>query len=151
MSFKFSRKSEARLNKVNPALADICSLALDLSGVDFGIICGLRTPAEQMKLYKSGASHTLDSKHLTGDAVDVAAVADGLAVWEAEPYALIAEAFRGASRQLAIPVRWGGAWSVPRLGDAASARQAMRDYIDNFKFRAGRPFLDLGHFEINQP
>ena len=38
--------------------------AIELTSVDFGVIYGVRSLAEQEKLFKSGRSQTMKSKHL---------------------------------------------------------------------------------------
>ena len=75
----------------------------------------LRTPARQAELKRAGASQTLNSRHLTGHAVDVAAWVDGDVRWDWPLYPRIASAFKQAARELNTPIIWGGDW--PRLRD----------------------------------
>lgn len=115
MSFRLSRRSYARLDGVHPDLVAVVELAITLSPVDFMITEGLRSPARQAQLVRAGASRTLKSRHLTGHAVDVAAIVDGKIRWDWPLYPRIAAAFRAASVRLQTPVVWGGDW--PRLRD----------------------------------
>ena len=135
---------------IDPQLLQLSERALALSKVDFSITCGMRTKAEQLKLYRRGLSHTLKSKHLIGEAVDVAAWWDGEVRWEIDLYIDVAVAFRDAGRQLAIPVRWGGAWSVGDLCKSPSALEAHLDYVNSYVDRKGKPFLDFVHFELSR-
>ena len=51
--FKLSSRSLEKLEGVNPLLVDTVKEAIKLSSVDFGVIYGVRSLAEQEKLYKS--------------------------------------------------------------------------------------------------
>lgn len=121
MTWKFGHRSKNQLAGVKPELAKLCHRALELSPVDFGIIQGLRTPAEQMANVKKGASQTLHSKHLTGRAIDFGVYVDGKyingdAASEYKLYGQVASAFKEASRQLKIPIVWGGDWKTLKDG-----------------------------------
>ena len=88
MSFTLSKKSLKKLNGVNDSLERCVKKAIELTKVDFGVICGLRTLAEQQALVDKGASQTLKSKHLDGLAVDLMAYVGGRASWELNLYDL---------------------------------------------------------------
>lgn len=77
MSFRLSQRSLRNLEGVHPRLVALVREAVALSPVDFMITEGLRTPERQVSLVRAGASRTLNSRHLTGHAVDVAALVDG--------------------------------------------------------------------------
>ncbi len=106
----FSTRSNKRLEGVHCDLVSVTRLALHYSEVDFGITQGLRTLAEQRKLYAAGKSKTMNSRHLTGHAVDVVAWVGGNISWDEKHYHKIADAFKQASRDLDIPIEWGGDW-----------------------------------------
>lgn len=69
--FKFSQRSENNLRGVNPVLVRVIRRALELSPDDFAVIEGRRTPEKQDEYVRKGSSQTSNSRHLTGDAVDV--------------------------------------------------------------------------------
>ncbi|MCV5473136.1 M15 family metallopeptidase, partial [Escherichia coli] len=71
--FRFSCRSEKNLEGVRPQLVAVVRRALELTEVDFGITEGLRTKERQKQLVAEGKSQTMNSRHLTGDAVDVVA------------------------------------------------------------------------------
>jgi len=73
-SFKFGEKSLIELKGVHPELFAVVNRALELTVQDFAVHDGLRTLDEQKKLVASGASQTMDSRHLTGHAVDFSAL-----------------------------------------------------------------------------
>ncbi|WP_368933330.1 M15 family metallopeptidase [Brevundimonas naejangsanensis] len=116
MSFRLSARSRDRLKGVHPDLVRVVERAIQLTGVDFMITEGLRTPARQAELKRAGASQTLNSRHLTGHAVDVAAWVDGDVRWDWPLYPRIASAFKQAARELNTPIVWGGDWARLRDG-----------------------------------
>ena len=116
MSFRLSARSRARLSGVHPALIAVVERAIARTSVDFMIVEGLRTPERQAVLVRAGASRTLKSRHLTGHAVDVAALVDGQVRWDWPLYGRIAEAFKTAALELKVPIVWGGDWASFRDG-----------------------------------
>jgi peptidoglycan LD-endopeptidase CwlK len=116
MSFRLSSRSRARLVGVHPALIDVVEAAITRTPVDFMITEGLRTAERQAVLVKAGASRTTRSRHLTGHAVDVAALVEGRVRWDWPLYGRIAEAFKAAALELKTPLIWGGDWKTLRDG-----------------------------------
>lgn len=110
MAFKLGKRSMDRLTGVHPDLVAVVNRAIARSEVDFTVVEGLRTPERQRQLVKAGASKTMDSRHLTGHAVDLAAWVGGSVRWDWPLYLKIAEAMRAASAELNTPIRWGGTW-----------------------------------------
>lgn len=116
MTFRLSARSRKRLEGVHPDLIRVVEKALSLSAVDFMVTEGLRSRSRQAALFRAGASRTLRSRHLTGHAVDVAALVDGRIRWDWPLYEKIGEAFAAASSTLDVPVVWGGDWAGLRDG-----------------------------------
>ena len=115
MSFRLSERSCARLKGVHPDLVGVVLEALAVSPIDFMVTEGLRSPRRQAELVRAGASRTLNSRHLTGHAVDLAAFVDGRVRWDWPLYPRIAQAMKAAARRRGVPLVWGGDW--PRLRD----------------------------------
>lgn len=115
MSFRLSERSRARLKGVHPALIGVVEAAILKTPVDFMVTEGLRTPTRQAALVRAGASRTLNSRHITGHAVDVAALIDGVVRWDWPLYPRIAEAVKAAAKDQGVALVWGGDW--PRLRD----------------------------------
>ncbi len=115
MSFRLSARSRARLQGVRPDLVAVVEDALALSPIDFMVTEGLRSPRRQAELVRAGASRTLNSRHLTGHAVDLAAFVDGRIAWDWPLYPRIAVAMKAAARRRGVALIWGGDW--PRLRD----------------------------------
>lgn len=126
MSFRLSQRSRAALQGVHPDLAAVVEAAIELTPVDFMVTEGLRTAARQAELVRAGASRTLNSRHLTGHAVDVAAWVDGQVRWDWPLYPRIAEAFKAAAKGRGIRLIWGGDW--PRLRDGPHFQLDRRAY-----------------------
>ena len=116
MSFRLSSRSRAWLIGVHPALTAVVEAAITRTPVDFMVTEGLRTAERQAALVKAGASRTTRSRHLTGHAVDVAALVEGQVRWDWPLYGRIAEAFKAAALDLKTPLIWGGDWKTLRDG-----------------------------------
>lgn len=117
MTFSFSLRSEQNLKGVHPDLVRVVRRALQLTRNDFVVTQGLRTKEEQATLVKAGASMTMNSRHLTGHAVDLAVLVDGSVRWDWPLYQkLNDEAMQPAAKELGIPIVWGGSWTTLRDG-----------------------------------
>ena len=68
---RYSKRSLANLHGIHPDLRRVIDPALQDSPLDFAVIEGLRTIERQAELVESGASRTMNSRHLTGHAVDL--------------------------------------------------------------------------------
>ncbi len=110
MTFQFSQKSLDKLKGINNDLIAIVERALELSKVDFVVVEGRRTIERQKKLVASGASKTMNSRHISGHAVDLAPYIDGEVRWDWPPFYDIAKAMKAAAKELNIPIEWGGDW-----------------------------------------
>ena len=147
--FKLSKRSLERLEGVNPPLVEVVEKAITLTNIDFGVTCGLRTMEEQQALVDSGASQTMNSKHLEGNAVDVVAYVGSRITWELNVYDDIADAFKSAAQDLGVGIRWGAAWQIPDIRDwDQSMEAAMNAYVDLRRGQGKRPFIDAPHFEL---
>jgi len=126
----------------------VCS-AIKLSNIDFGVICGLRTEEEQKALLSKGATQTMKSKHLTGDAVDLMAYIGSRGSWELNLYDDIADAMKQAAIDNDVQIRWGAAWHINDVREwEGTMEEAMNAYIDLRRSQGRRPFIDGPHFEL---
>jgi peptidoglycan L-alanyl-D-glutamate endopeptidase CwlK len=105
-----------RLEGVHPDLARVVVRAADLSGVHFTVTEGLRSLERQKALKAAGASTTLNSRHLTGHAVDVAALVEGKVRWDWPLYHRIAAVMKAAAEEMRVPLTWGGDWTTFKDG-----------------------------------
>lgn len=149
MTFKLSKRSRDNLTGVQPQLVAVVERAIQLTTVDFAVTEGLRTEAQQRELVAKGASQTMNSKHLTGHAVDLVAFLGGRISWELNLYDEIADAIRLAALEKNVGIRWGAAWNIPDIRHWSGAmEQAMHHYIDARRKLGQRPFIDAPHFEL---
>lgn len=109
--FRFSERSKKNLHKVDVGLILVAGRAITISAVDFVVTEGWRTMERQRILYENGASNTMNSRHLDGNAFDVAALLDGEVSWDWPLYHEIAKAMKRASIDVGVPIEWGGDWS----------------------------------------
>lgn len=146
--FKLSQRSINNLKGTKSQLQDVVSRAIQLTEVDFVVIEGLRSIARQQELVRQGASQTMNSKHITGDAVDLAAWNETIR-WEMPFYFKIAEAMRDAAREQNVGIKWGGSWIVPDIRSwQGTMQQAYDAYITNRHMKGLKPFIDGPHFEL---
>jgi len=149
MTFVLSQRSLGNLEGVDDRLVAVVHHAITVTQIDFAVICGLRTVEEQRKLVEKGASQTMKSKHLEGNAVDLMAYVDGRGCWELNVYDEIADAMKAGAIEVGLPVRWGAAWTVPDIREwDDSMEAAMNSYVDTRRSEGQRPFIDAPHFEI---
>lgn len=110
MTYQLSARSRLRLQGVHPDLVRVVERALELSPVDFMVVEGLRTKERQRELVAKGASQTMNSRHLTGHAVDLAPWIDGMVRWDWPAFRPIIAAMRQAAKELGVPVIHGADW-----------------------------------------
>lgn len=111
-------RSLENLKGVHVQLVEIVYRAAEISPVAFCVTEGLRTYDRQRKLVQQGASKTLNSRHLTGHAVDLAAMIDPdgdgkfEVCWKWHLYELLANAMKAAAAEVIgrDRLRWGGDW-----------------------------------------
>ena len=129
------KRSLARLATVHPDLQRVVKGAIKISEVDFSVICGERTPEEQVQLYAQGrttqeliadgvhdvtglpdmpkVTWTLNSRHFknpaTGyaHAVDLAPFVAGHISWDEKYFPIIAKAMKIAAKEADVPIEWG--------------------------------------------
>lgn len=110
MTFYLSEKSLKKLSFVHPDLAAVVKRAINITAIDFSVVEGLRSLEQQKKYVAEGKSTTMNSRHLTGHAVDLLAWVDNKSSDEKDHLHNIAGAMKEAAAQLEIPLQWGGDW-----------------------------------------
>jgi peptidoglycan L-alanyl-D-glutamate endopeptidase CwlK len=102
----FDAQSEACLAGVHPDLVAVVRKARD--ACPFRITEGKRTTERQKQLVAQGKSRTMNSRHLTGHAVDLV---DPEGTYAEPEMKAIAEAMKAAAGELGIAITWGGDWA----------------------------------------
>lgn len=110
MMYKLSKRSIKNMEGVHPALICVVVRAIEITPVDFAVIEGVRSKERQAKLVAKGASMTMNSRHLTGHAVDLAAWVDGGIRWDWPLYDKIGAAMKEAAEEMSVQITWGGEW-----------------------------------------
>ena len=150
MAYSLGATSRARLEGVHPDLVRVVERAIRVTPVDFTVLEGLRSVARQRELVKKGASKTMDSRHITGHAVDLGAWIGGAVRWDWPLYYSIAAAMQRAARELNIPIVWGGVWDR-RLNDLPDdIEAAVAAYVRRRKDANRSAFIDGPHFELQK-
>lgn len=115
-------RDRQRLQGVHPDLVRVIERARRYQ--PFIVTEGLRTRERQVHLVSIGASQTMNSRHLTGHAVDLAYWLDdgdgvpenGEIRWDWPLYAKLGQAVKQAAQEIGIPIIWGGDWTSFRDG-----------------------------------
>ncbi len=126
MNFQLGQRSRERLKGVHPDLVKVVERAIELTEYDFSVVEGVRSLETQKAYVANGVSKTMNSRHLTGHAVDLYPVGRPTP-WER--CRAIKDAMFEAARELGVSIRWGGDWDMD--GDSKDER-----------------FYDGPHFEL---
>lgn len=128
-NYKLSKRSLRNLEGVSSELVSVVKLAITETDIDFVVIEGLRSPERQKELFEAGFSQTLNSKHLTGKAVDLAPWVNNTIDWgDRESFKKVRDAVFLSAEKLNVKLLWGGDWGK---------------YTEK-----ENPFFDAPHFEI---
>lgn len=139
MSIVLGQRSLSRLEGVHPDLVRVIKKAAAMSSLDFTVLEGMRSKARQQQLMKQGATKTLNSRHLTGHAVDIAPMVDGTVRWDWPLYLQLAEVVRSASVAENVPIRWGGTWKLlTNIQGPITAKILSRSFPDGPHFELPR-------------
>jgi peptidoglycan L-alanyl-D-glutamate endopeptidase CwlK len=139
MSIVLGARSLSRLQGVHPDLVRVVKRAAATSDLDFTVLEGLRTIDRQKQLMAQGATKTMNSRHLTGHAVDLAPMLDGKISWDWPLYLRLAEVMRAASLDTKVPIRWGGTWKLlSSLQGPITAKNLSRSFPDGPHFELPR-------------
>ncbi|WLW63693.1 M15 family metallopeptidase [Achromobacter sp. PD1] len=120
--FQLSQRSLTRLVGVHPDLVAVVKLAIQRTAVDFSVVEGVRTVAQQREYVARGASQTMASYHLPqadglGHAVDLAPLVGGAIPWnDWAKFKDLADVMKGCAAELGVPVEWGGDWKTFKDG-----------------------------------
>ena len=107
MPYKLGNRSLQNLSGVHPDLVAVVKLAISKTTQDFTVLEGIRNINRQRELVKAGKSTTMNSRHLTGHAVDLAPWPIS---WDWEYFYPIADAMKAAAEEFDANLEWGGDW-----------------------------------------
>ena len=111
-AWKLSERDIKRLEGVDGTLVQVVKRASEISSYSFMVVEGMRTLETQKKYVAQGNSQTLKSRHLIGQAVDLAPVEDGTIDWNNSKgqFDDVAKAMMQAAKELGVKITWGGDW-----------------------------------------
>lgn len=124
MPFTLTQKDLEKLNKVHPDLKRVFVRAATMSPFRFRITEGMRTVERQEQLVARGVSWTMNSRHLTGHAVDAAPYfdydkdgdIDGDDMYAWPLYYQLAPIIKEAAKIEGVKIEWGGDWKSKKDG-----------------------------------
>lgn len=127
---ELTKRDRERLEGVHQDLVRVVEIAAARTFMRWGVFEGLRTIERQREHLKAGRTLTLDSRHLTGHAVDLVLLTPkGQFTWDPwQNYFQLAPDVLEVAARLRIPLRWGG----------------------NFRKSDGRRWFDGAHFELDR-
>jgi peptidoglycan LD-endopeptidase CwlK len=102
-------RSEEKLLGVRPELVKVIREAA--TRTKFRVTEGLRTPERQKMLVAQRKSKTLNSRHITGHAIDFIAIGDdGIATYDMEDMKRVADVIKECAAEQGVKIEWGGDW-----------------------------------------
>ena len=116
MSFKLGKRSMRQMVGMNPILSFAVCMAIKRTKQDFGIIKkgGVRLYREQRDMYAQGRTKpgkkitwTLNSRHLSGNAVDLVAFVNGKPTWKKKYYTEITRAMKSVIKDYDLDIDHG--------------------------------------------
>lgn len=121
---QWDQRSINRMAGIHPDLRRVLDRALLHAPFAFIVTEGLRTAARQRELVRIGASKTMNSRHLTGHAVDIVPFVDidkdgkveteEMYAWPL--YYRLADTMKAAAVAEGVRVEWGGDWRTFKDG-----------------------------------
>lgn len=114
--FTLDRTSLTKLREVDEDLVRVVKRAASISPITFVVLEGRRTLARQRQLVEQGHSWTMNSRHLTGEAVDIAPLDGKFPSWAWPQYYALAPFIKRAAELEGVPVVWGGDWRKTKDG-----------------------------------
>lgn len=97
-------RSKNNLVGVKPELVKVIELAS--TRCNFVVTEGLRTQGRQKQLFAEKKTQTMDSRHLTGDAVDIFC-----GDWNPDSFIPVLKEIYKAGQELGVKLRFGCNWS----------------------------------------
>lgn len=127
---ELTAKDREKLKGVHQDLARVVEIAAARTFMRWCVFEGLRSIEQQKKYFDAGRTMTMQSRHLTGHAVDLVLLTPkGDPTWEPwRAYFELAPDVLEVAARLRVPLRWGG----------------------NFRKRDGRRWFDGAHFELDK-
>ena len=110
--FALSAGSVARLQGVHPDLVRVVRHLERVTTMPFAVVDGLRSRVQQEAMVAKGASKTMNSRHLTGHAVDMVPLTDdGKPSWSWTLIRSFTPLVKDAAKHCGVPIECGTDWT----------------------------------------
>lgn len=131
-------------------LVEAVELAGGMEGPDIFVAEGLRTKERQAELVKAKLSRTMNSRHLTGGAVDLCVMVGKDQRWDWPAFYPLAERMRAAARRAGCSLTWGAIWDrrLELLG--GDLEDQARRYVERMRRKGIKAFADGPHFQLEE-
>jgi peptidoglycan L-alanyl-D-glutamate endopeptidase CwlK len=168
MAFVLGGSSKYQLERAHPDLCKVIERAIQLTRCDFKVQEVARSAARQKQLVASGASWTMNSRHLpkvpaarpelgpVSHAADLVPLfdfdGDGRAElrWDWALCYQVAAAMRQAAIELGVRITWGGAWDICLNDLGEDMEDEVAAYVSRRKAAGKRAAIDGPHFELER-
>ena len=109
MGYVLGKRSLKNLKGVKPLINKIVKRAITKTKQDFTVIEGLRTVKRQRQLVRNGFSKTMNSRHITGHAVDIVPypIPGDWKKYKDWQWQAIADAMKEAAEYYGADLEWG--------------------------------------------
>lgn len=150
MGYRLGKHSKKELVGVDSDLVLVVNTAIEITTQDFTVYDGVRTRAEQREYVRTGVSHTMKSRHLVGEAVDLVPYINGKLRWEWEPIYKIARAMIKSANRHGIHLLWGGVWDRKTYQLGKNLQTEILDYGIRRTRLGKKVFIDGPHFQLSR-
>ncbi len=121
MAITLGASSLAKLAHVHPDLVKVVKKSAEISSIDFTVMEGSRSVAQQKLNVAKGVSTTMNSRHIPGKdgyahAVDLVPIVGGKVSWDWAVYHKFSPIVKQAAQLVGVPIEWGGDWKTFKDG-----------------------------------
>lgn len=109
---RLDARSKRRLIGVHHKLVKLLEDFAKQTDIKFIVTEGVRTLGRQKELVAAGASRTMNSKHLSGRAVDIAIYVGDELKWTTHLYQTFGKALMAYAKAHGVGIVWGGNWKT---------------------------------------
>lgn len=150
MSYYLSLKSKLNLIGVKPPLVRVVKGSIIITDQDYAVFEGVRSEKRQRHLVDIGASTTMNSRHLTGHAVDLVPYVPGMGLrWDWPLCYGVARSMRASALHEGVELTWGGVWDRPLNVLSEDMEMEVAKYVERRRKKGQRSFIDGPHYQLS--
>lgn len=110
MAHTLTARDKANLRGVHADLVKVVYRLAEITTIPFRVNEGLRSVAQQKENVAKGVSKTMNSRHLTGHAIDLIPMVGGKPTFAWPVYFQFEPLVLQAAKDVGVPIEWGGRW-----------------------------------------